>query len=298
MKKWIAPAALVFCQTVCAQQSTIEYALGSVRVIDKDEAILLDARPPLSIKVLPGGHTWPRLALDEDGRIYVGATIVDSSDGHVLASDAGTDTTVALPYNVRVSAQLQNFRITRGRSTCTLSLHQLGAEMNKSAERALLYRSVQFAASENALIALVTRFRNDFRDNTYRALRIDHRLCKVARADLGNPDFLVEINQSRRGGWWITGSVEQTLLRSRDGLTWRKVGLPEDVFSLVSSYVVNDREIWLAAYLSGDIEDQLGLTYSSDGGKHWHSLRKGDPRLAQLPKGWLEGQKRTGTTKP
>ena len=297
MKKWIAPAAMFLCQTVSAQQSTLEYYLGKVRVLEKDDTISLDARTTLSIDVLPGGHTWPRFALDADGRIYVGPTIVDPNDGHILTADRGIGTILALPYGVRVSAQLRNYRISRGRSTCTFSLEQLGAGMNQSAVTALQYSSVQFAASEGALIALVHRFRDDFRDNTYRVLRIDQRRCKVGRADLGNPDLLVELNHSPKGGWWVTGSIEHTLLRSVNGLIWRKVELPEETFSLVSSYVVDDNEIWLAAYLDGDIEDHLGLTYTSDGGKHWNSLQKGDPLLARLPRGWLEGHKRAGTHK-
>ena len=92
----------------------------------------------------------------------------------------------------------------------------------------------------------------------------------------------------------MTGASEHTLLRSANGLRWRKIALPDETFSLVSSYLVDDNELWLAAYLD-DVEDYLGLTYSSDGGRHWKSLQKGDPLLARLPRGWLEGHKRAGT---
>ncbi|MCD5993351.1 hypothetical protein KDX38_06475 [Pseudomonas sp. CDFA 602] len=90
----------------------------------------------------------------------------------------------------------------------------------------------------------------------------------------------------------MTGSIEQTLLRSTDGSQWHKVSLPAELSSLVSSYVVNDREIWLAAILPDATPSPYLLVYSNDAGEHWRYLVEDDPLLAKVPAAWLEGQRR------
>jgi hypothetical protein len=67
---------------------------------------------------------------------------------------------------------------------------------------------------------------------------------------LEDPDFLIELAWSKKGGWWISGSIEQTLLSSADGIEWTPAPLDRAISSLISSYVVNRDEIWLAAVLS------------------------------------------------
>ena len=82
------------------------------------------------------------------------------------------------------------------------------------------------------------------------------------------------------------------MLQSTDGRHWRNATLPDGLSSLVSSYVANRRETWLAAILPADEESPYLLAYSGDGGRSWRNVRAGDPVLARMPRGWLEGQKR------
>jgi len=125
---------------------------------------------------------------------------------------------------------------------------------------------------------------------------LDINRCQILfRHGFGNPDLLVELGHSKKGGWWITGSIEQTLLHSNDGRHWRKTALPAGLSSLVSAYVANPREIWPAAIVPDDaIESPYLLVYSGDGGRSWRNVIVNDAILRRLPRGWLEGQKRRG----
>jgi hypothetical protein len=192
-----------------------------------------------------------------------------------------------------VRATNTGYDLAQGDSRCAVPYEKLGGPKGRTPAEALQESNVNFTASQSRILALGASFLDDGQTLRYQLHSIDTRSCKVTlAARLGNPDLLVELGHTERGGWWITGSIEQTLLLSKDGQKWRKARLPKGLSSLVSSYVEDDKQIWLAGIL-GDIDAHPNLlVYSPDGGKHWISLKKNDPLLAKVPVGWLEGQKR------
>lgn len=282
---------LSLAQAAPAAVTAFDYHLGATRVSEDQYGIVIHAQPAITVAILPGGKTWPALSLDEAGRIYAGGTVIDGATGRVVSR---SDTAVALPHGVELAVLDDSYRFRRGGKECRLSRQQLHLDTKKTALDALKDANLALASTSDTLLALTTHFGPDGAVTDYLVERIDIGRCQVAvQQRLGNPDLLVELAHSNLGGWWITGSVEQTLLRSRDGRRWSKVNLPAGLSSLVSSYVVNDREIWLAAALpEGDGPSPYLLVYSGDGGKHWSNLLADDPLLFKLPAAWLEGQKR------
>jgi hypothetical protein len=289
-------ASVLLSHNVFSQVAPFNYHLGAVRVTEDAKSVVIHTPIPLAIQVLPGGHTWPLLTLVEDGKIYVGATIIDSKRGKLLSADVTHQTALALPHGYIVLANEGGYRISRGPRICMVSQHQLGLNGKKSNIQALKDGNLLFSPSDQKLIALVTRFGENGNADNYLIDNIDLGKCTVSYESLGNPDLLVELGNSRQGGWWLTGSIEQTLLRSKDGKNWRNVVLPSDLSSLVSSYAVNDQEIWLAGILPGSRDDDPLLIYSEDGGKTWRNIDRNDPLLTRVPSGWLEGKKRLAHT--
>ncbi len=277
-----------------AQMETLHYKVGNVAFTEDALHIQIQSKPEVGIEVLPGGHTWPLLQLDESGRILAGRNAIDPATGeHAAALKEDTLDTVLFPNELAVTPTSKGYRVRHHQSQCTLPYQRLGAPGGKSPFKALQVANIKFAASENKVLALVTSFLSDGQSSRYHVRSIDPRTCKVSlAAKLGDPDLLVELGQSRRGGWWITGSIEQTLLTSKDGRKWSKVKLPEGLSSLVSSYVVDGKQIWLAGILDSSDDYPNQLVYSADGGASWTNLKKNDPLLAKVPAGWLEGQKR------
>lgn len=217
--------------------------------------------------------------------------MIDATTGK---SETRKQATLALPDGVDVTVAARGYRFWRAGKSCDLSLQQLGLDPRRSALEALEYDNIAFSSSPGALLALTTQFGQDGRVENYLIEQIDIDRCKITvQKSIGNPDLLVELGHSEQGGWWITGSIEQTLLQSDDGRNWRPAALPAGLSSLVSSYVTNTREIWLAAILVTDgTESPCLLVYSSDAGQHWRNVMADDPVLSRLPAGWLEGQKR------
>ncbi|WP_157200868.1 hypothetical protein [Massilia sp. Root351] len=288
-------AVLTHCATAAAVTAAFDYRIGATGFTEDEHGMLIHAHEPLKLEVRPGGRVWPPLVVDDGGRIYAGGTVIDALSGRVLQT-AGKGV-IALPYGVQVAPEAGGFRFRRSAAPgrdCLLPLRKLNAGGGKPALQAMKDANVAFASSPRGVVGLATHFGADGKVSGYTASLIDAASCKVAHSTpLGNPDLLVELAASKSGGWWITGSVEQTLLRSADGRSWRKVPLPAQLSSLVSSYAVNDREIWLAAAQAGDGDDKpYMLTYSGDGGASWASLRRDDPLLGRLPPAWLEGQRR------
>ncbi|RFP14158.1 hypothetical protein D0T25_22010 [Duganella sp. BJB488] len=284
-------AGLSLAHSALAGVNAFDYRLGATSVSEDQYQIVIHAQPAVTVAILPGGRPWPALSLDEAGRIYAGGTVIDGATGRVVSR---ADAALALPHGVEVAVLDERYRFRRGGKECSLSPRQLHLDAKKSALDALKDANLVLTSASDTLLALVTRFGADGAVADYLVERIDIARCRVvAPQRLGNPDLLVELAHSERGGWWITGSVEQTLLRSSDGRRWRKVNLPAGLSSLVSAHVVNEREIWLAAALpQGDGPSPHLLVYSDDGGKRWRNLKANDPLLARLPAAWLEGQKR------
>lgn len=273
-----------------AQFAPYDYRIGAVRVTERPDAIVVHAEPPLTVEVLPGGRTWPPLTLSQAGDLHVGGTVTAARDGSVLAQAEGG--ALLLPFGLRVAPVAHGFRIGHGATQCMLGLRALGLDADRSAGEALHAGRVMFASSQSGLVALVRHTGDDPAATRYVAAHVALPRCQVTRTALGNPDFLVEVGYSTGGGWWLTGSIEQTLLRSKDGRKWQRLRLPPALFSLIGSYVVSDREIWLAAFLGADLDGQAALVHTTDGGRHWHALSRTDPLLARVPPGWLEGQRR------
>lgn len=268
-----------------------EYHIGAVTASEYGRNIVLNVTPPVFVSIMPGGATWPPLSLDESGTIYAGNIIINSASGIAVKHQ---NATVILPYGIELSERNKVLAFRSAGKNCFFPLQQLGLDNHRTALEALKNSNIVFSSTENALLALVAQFGPNGKVSNYRLQQIDLALCRISfHYDLGNPDLLIELGHSTNGGWWLTGSIEQTLLQSSDGRAWRKAALPEGLGSLISAYVANSREIWLAAILTADgNESPYLLVYSNDGGRSWRNVVANDPVLARLPSGWLEGQKR------
>ena len=299
MNKRILLLAALFCHQAYAQVAPYAFHLGKVRVTADATAMSIDTPVPIKVDILPGGHTWPLLTLDEEGTLYVGDRIVSSRQPERQLMPAGGRTderSLALPHGYRITALDKGYRVSRGRLACMFAPRQLGLDAGKSPFEALKDGNLVFRASERQLLVLSTWLGAEKEDTRYSVVDIDLPHCRTHATPLGNPDLLVELNGSSGGGWWITGSIEQTLLQSKDGRNWRRVALPSQLSSLISAYMVSPDDIWLAGILPGALDDERNplIIHSSDGGKHWKNITRIDPVLARMPPGWLEGWQRLG----
>jgi len=286
--------SLSLCGLACAQADELRYTVGNTVFSENRQQLVIHTEPPILVEIQPGGRPWPPVAVDEFNRIYAGAAVIDATSGKRIAVPGPADALVRYPHGVALAADDTGYQFARNGVRCHLPPARLGVGAAKPALASLKDGNIRIATSDQAILALVTQFSGEGTVSGYQVDRIDLAACRVASVSkLGNPDLLVELASSPRGGWWITGSTEQTLLRSSDGKAWRKVKLPRDLSSLISSYAASPTELWLAAMLASDSEaTPYMLVYSGNGGKTWRSLKKDDALLAKLPAAWLEGRKR------
>jgi hypothetical protein len=284
-------ACLGFCSNGTANETPLKYRIGATVFSESEQQLVVHASAPLTISVLAGGATWPRVSLDAVGLIYVGNVVIDGATGSVVQHP---NETLVLPHDVAIKAAENGFRFRHAGNTCVFSREQIGSSTQRTTLQSLKNSNIAFSSASTGLLALVTQFGEDGKVANYRVEQLDLNRCKILfHQDLGNPDLLVELGHSTEGGWWLTGSIEQTLLQSSDGRQWRKATLPAGLSSLISAYVVNPHEIWLAAILpAGEIKSPYLLVYSGDGGRSWRNVVADDPILRRIPSGWLEGQRR------
>ncbi len=285
MKRAALAAALsCLCLTAPAQFAPYQYSVGKLRFHEQPGQLRIAS---ISVELMKGGGEWPPVLLDENGQINVGNAILDSASGKVLASGKQE---VNLTRGLAVIPGKDDFHLRRNGVRCRMSRTALGLSKDLSPLGHMRSRHLRIVPSDRDVLALTRQDNGD-----YTVLKIDLGRCAVsARHALGNPDYLVELGWSGKGGWWLTGSIEQTLLRSADGLAWIAVPL-DGVSSLVSSYIVNDNDIWLAAIMADHVnpdKDAYELLHSGDGGKSWTGARPGDALMAKLPPYWLEGARR------
>lgn len=290
MKILFFVVGLIFSPISTAQMYQVDYHLGNVLVSENEDQIVLYTVPPLKIEILLGGPTWPQLSLDDTGRIYAGNIVIEPVTASIKSYPKAT---LVLSHDLEISSVRNGIKSLHAGKTCHFSGRQLGLNTSNNEIVSLKGFYIKFSRSADKLLALVRQFDQDYHTSNYFVEQIDLVHCKIGfRHNLGDPDYLVEINHSSKGGWWITGSIEQTLLQSNDGVHWRKATLPPDLGGLISAYVANLWEIWLAAYMLPIDDGAYDLVYSKDGGVTWSKVFANDPVLERMPVGWLEGQKR------
>jgi hypothetical protein len=283
------------CWTPAAAQfAAYTYHIGQIAFHETPGqlTITLPSSRTLDVALLAGGGEWPPVVLAENGQLSVGTVLVDSVSGTVLseARQAG---------GLTLTPGKHGFSLHRNGTHCTLSRAALGLSAAMSPLNYLKSRHVQIVASDTGVLALTRQDSDDPARgrHAYAIKKIDMAACKVsATRALGDPDYLVELGWTSKGGWWLTGSIEQTLLRSMDGLTWTAVPLHDNAMGLISSYVVNALEIWLAAFMPDAAQpnlDAFELLYSHDAGKTWRGVRPGDALMRSIPPYWLEGARRS-----
>lgn len=284
---------------VHAQQSPQKFSIGRVEFTARSDRLEIHSpgQPPWVVDILPGGKFWPPIRSDERGRFFIGNKVMDTAEGTVRQVKSGAGVLLSESVYVVPEDERQRFRIETPDRHCTITLKTLGfgRTNRKSATELLAHYNIIFTASDKKLLGLETHFDAAGGNAVSRRVTgIDPFNCQVlSRVNLGDPDQLVELGWSRKGGWWIVGSIEQTLLRSRDGTHWKKVPLSRDVYSMIGAYVASDKEIWLAAGLgSRTDEDDPMVLHSSDGGRTWASLRSNDAQSKLIPPQWLEGMYR------
>jgi hypothetical protein len=278
---------------VAAQFAPYRYHIGKIAFHEKPGQLTITLPSSRSLPVdLLGGGEWPPVVMAENGQLSVGKVLIDSVSGTVLSETRQA-------RGLTLTAGKHGFSLRRNGAHCTLSRAALGLSTAMSPLNYLKSRHVQIVASDTAVLALT---RQDSDDPTqdrhaYAIKNIDMGACKVsATRALGDPDYLVELGWTSKGGWWITGSIEQTLLRSGDGLTWTAVPLDSNAMGLISSYVVDANEIWLAAFMPDAARpdlDAFELLYSHDAGQTWRGVRPGDALMRSIPPYWLEGARRS-----
>jgi hypothetical protein len=278
---------------VAAQFAPYRYHIGKIAFHEKPGQLTITLPSSRSLPVdLLGGGEWPPVVMAENGQLSVGKVLIDSVSGTVLSETRQA-------RGLTLTAGKHGFSLRRNGAHCTLSRAALGLSTAMSPLNYLKSRHVQIVASDTAVLALT---RQDSDDPTqdrhaYAIKKIDMGACKVSAARaLGDPDYLVELGWTSKGGWWITGSIEQTLLRSGDGLTWTAVPLDSNAMGLISSYVVDANEIWLAAFMPDAARpdlDAFELLYSHDAGQTWRGVRPGDALMRSIPPYWLEGARRS-----
>lgn len=281
--------------SVHAEMYTHQYTIGKTSFTETNESlkIQLSNSPPIHVDVQPNGF-WPPVHVDALGLIYVGEKIIDSTSGNVISTkNQDGDVVLNFPHEISVIPKKNGFLFKNRLNQCYLSNRILRIDGKKSNFELLKDKNFRITTSDKQILALQMNFNNNG-ESSYVLHEINVNQCRIVfEKNIGNPDLLVELGWTKNGGWWLTGSIESTLLRSEDGRRWRKVKLPNSLSSLISSYVVNEKEIWLAAVLASGLDSEpYEIIYSDNAGKTWSGKRQDDVLLKKMPPYWLEGKSR------
>lgn len=298
MKNFAAIFLFLICSYVLAGQPPQQYTTGKLQFDETPDKITIysSRRRLLDIQVVPGGGLWPPVVLDQDGTINAGRALISAKTGRMSMSPTVGNAKV-LNLGNGISAVLDSaiLRLLTAKTTCTLKPSQFGFEDTAVFLDLLKNEDIVLTASDKEVLAL-THMRISEADgdrNEYLVWKIELQRCHLSTpTSLGDPDYLVELAWSRAGGWWISGVKEPTLLRSQDGKTWVTVALSREISNLISTYIVDDKEIWAAAIMGAEDQEPYELIVSHDGGLNWSGAMIDNRTISQLPRYWFEGLRR------
>lgn len=306
---WIKKLALLAmgsCIAACGTAGTPaqSYSLGKLRIVESSDLLVISAidGSKARVRIEAGGGLWPPLVIEDTGRVNAGSVQLDAKSGRVLTKDGAVAKDVLqLGHGVTAQLRKESIQLQREGKRCTIAVSKFGLSNPMPPADLIRARDLLLATSDSDTLALTrnTVEGPEGRRREYAVKKVDMARCSVKLLqDLGDPDYLVEMDWSKDGGWWITGSKEQTILRSADGSKWTQVPVNEDIASLFSTHIVNANEIWVAAMMVAPPgSEQFDLAYSPDNGANWIGVRPSDPAMAKIPAFWLEGVRRAAAAK-
>lgn len=301
MKKYtIQSIALILFLTspyAFSQQQANEHKIGKLAIVEESNQItILDAkRNATSARILPGGRYWPNIYLWNDEIVTIGERTFSISTGKEINQTKywNANTGILPSNNIHISSQKNNLLITKKESTGytkTCIAHVPLTATDIKLIKTPLLQQLNITVSNKKIGTLLKHVNKEGKIDSYEVDMYDQVSCRLlSRTHLSNPDLLIELGWSKKGGWWLVGSIEQTLLQSDDGRHWRLISLPTGVHSLVSAYIVSNKETWIAAGMAGDTNDSPMVARTLDGGTSWKPLETRDPSLVDMPSAWLEG---------
>ena len=298
MKKLAILALLLVSTAAIPQFLTHQYGAGQVQFYETPKKLIISAsrRPIVDVEVVPGGGLWPPVIIDQSGTINAGPALIDAKNGRVILKSRFKNVTlINLGNGVSAVADSSHMQLRTKNATCELKPTQFGYEEADKFVDLLKNRDMLLAASYKEVLALTHTEVTDEEGSRkeYSVWRVDVEKCQVSSPTaLGDPDYLIELAWSQRGGWWISGAKEPTLLRSQDGTTWSQVKLGHDVSNLMSAYIVDDREMWAAAIMGDREGETYEMIVSHDGGRNWSGARVDKTTICRLPVNWFEGLRR------
>jgi ligand-binding sensor domain-containing protein len=282
-----------------AADPIIKFPIGAVNGYQKNEDYLgfeLRNGKKIQRKDWPDGR-WPPIYTDTQGNIYIGDKVVNAITGEILKDGKNPNAfQLGKYYRLVVNNSSKSIAVYRGAYKCNIGLQSLKVGKYSSRENVMsLLREgvIYFVDSDGPLVAVVTNIGWDSRDTSYHVISFEKKTCRIlSSVNLGNLDNGLELGWSPEGHWWIAGP-EPNFLRSSDGKKWVRISLPDTISELMSAYVSDDHNIWLAATDGRlPLDDGPLLINSKDGGKTWTPVAWNSVLINEVPKYWLEGQVR------
>jgi hypothetical protein len=268
--------------------------LGSLDVVRHRSVIEFRANGGfvLASDVLPGGAVWPWVIVDDFNDLNVGSVRLGIHRPFDLKKNR--------PGSIFIGEGFYVSEITKGAfslhsdvGVCSIDYRRLGLSLGNRANALdyFKFRDIYLFAKGGYVYGLLRHERvAPSISSEYKTVKIDIRNCSFDFSEsLGNPDLIVEYGSSERY-FWLTGSIESTLLISRDGVTWGRVELPSMLYGLISAYVEDEKEIWLAAGYAGvDYKSKPMILKTDDGGKSWFVPFESFSDGSRVPAKWVEG---------
>ncbi|AZN36334.1 hypothetical protein [Iodobacter ciconiae] len=244
--------------------------------------------------ILPGGVMYPNLYISEHGDAVIANKILNNKQESNKTEDDSKQFLIS--KDIQVIRDKSNksalLKTKNSKKECKVNFSKKNNN-SISIFDGLQKKGDLLAAANNQAGLLITSFDADQKINGYQFTLLNLVNCKANKIDIGNPDFLSELGWTSKGFWWMTGTTNQTLMRSENGTKWYNVKLPSDIYSLVSAYITSKKEIWLAAGIASltDENDPM-LIRSLDGGTSWENIKRNTQEIEQVPAYWIEGQTR------
>lgn len=270
---------------------------GTVVIANGKQSLEIRNRSKLlkKIETIGGIYYWPWLNIGENGVISAGNMEIFSATGTVRKlSDNKSMLLLGNGFSLQTKDR-HSFSIQHEQHSCHFNSKEFGNFDSEYSIRDLFRLGFLRFSSANTYLIALSKHRKNTDDTEYQTSRIDFPSCKVVASEpLDQQDFFVELGWTNKGGWWLVGSVEQTLFRSNDGLHWDKVNLPKDTQSMMSAYAKTEDEIWIAARINPESAGTGPmLAKSEDHGKTWIEVRFQSKDIESLPYYWLTGRIRS-----
>jgi len=275
-----------------------KFVISDVKFVVNNKNVFYysDGKKIAASTILNGGWWSPHPYISMEGKITLGQRIFNNKTKKFEKKSYSHEHFTMLSPDIKVASNKKHsvvsYYLTEKKPLRCIVNFDKAEYAEDTAYSRIKNGAIQAVSGSGNEIGFLYELKKNENDNVshYIFNLVNIKNCSFHEFNIPDDDFYSSLGWNNNGGWWIVGSIEQSLLNSLDGKKWNSISLPKGIYALTDAYFESPSKIWLSGGIAEITkDDDPMLLYSDNSGRNWINISKQSPLLIKMPKYWIQG---------